>query len=1014
MESHSASSSAVLDYIFVMSTELVFLIFFALGFCLLQSRAQRGGKLGYKAKKRKVVEVDVDYWKTIEIEANAGHAQGVLATWRSAQAFPAPSIALRQVTQAYLQVSKETMVVELASHIALHRSSAYHIRAVGCILDTLARCGEVTVMERFWQKSRSAVHIIPSMHMYDVMLGGYAAVGQEEKVLNLMGMMQAESTKVSARGFSLIIKGFLKNNMADAALSQMQVMKENGYFVPPFAVPQVFRVAHPAKRTEQFLSALEALEVPLPPEGAAVLLEDCSKQQNMALARRVEAWARRSEVPLASGAYDPMLKLCAVTGDLHGLELFEEMSRAGANLGEGLCVGLLTRCADAKFLAFAEQIVKYVRTKQCMNVALYSGLMKVYAFCGMYDRACALYQELLDDGLEPDDIMYGCLMKFSVECGRTDLARELFEKAPKLEIQNYMSLIRAAGRDGDVDRAFAILDKLQTSDLSSDLAAYNCVLDVCVSLGMLDRAHDLVASMRKVRTLDVITWNTLLKGHCTQADLQGAKSVLREMRLDGHVPNDISYNCLINAAVSSGNLSEAWDFVATMEKTGLKIDHYTVSIMMKALKKGKDVQAVRRALSLLDRSGLNVYNDEVLLNTVLETCQRHREMKRLQAIVEGLPSSGLQLSVHTYGSLIKACSTLKRLKQCRDLWSEMVSVRSLQPNEITLGCMLDALVCNGHVDEALALLNEWKEKVTTNAVMYSTVIKGFAGLRQPEQALDLWRELRSTGGMMNTVIYNTVIDAQARVGNMEAVSMLLGCMSEDGCFPDAITNSTVVKGYCIKGDLERALEVFRHMQAEGMVKDAIIYNTLLDGCARFGRLDLAEDMLLDMSAHGITPSDFTLGIMVKLYGKKGKVSEANRAVQEWPGKYNIVVNPQVWTALMCAYINDSNIEQALEAFNQLRQSGHSGDAKAYASLIHGCVRLGHLQVGVEVVDQAYGLRPHTKRGLPQDQDLDPENLDALLRAVSLREGKDAAAEVVKRLINAKVPLNGKIRAAYCS
>ena len=34
-------------------------------------------------------------------------------------------------------------------------------------------------------------------------------------------------------------------------------------------------------------------------------------------------------------------------------------------------------------------------------------------------------------------------------------------EAPRLEIQNYMSLIRAAGRDGDIDRAFAILKKLQ-------------------------------------------------------------------------------------------------------------------------------------------------------------------------------------------------------------------------------------------------------------------------------------------------------------------------------------------------------------------------------------------------------------------------------------------------------------------------------------------------------------------------------------------------------------------------
>merc|ERR1719282_2234129 len=103
-----------------------------------------------------------------------------------------------------------------------------------------------------------------------------------------------------------------------------------------------------------------------------------------------------------------------------------------------------------------------------MTIAVYSALMKVYAYCGMYDRACNLYDQIRADGLEPDAMMYGCLMKFAVECGRTDLSRELSEKAPSLDIQNYMSLIRAAGRDRDIKRAFDVLNKLKEACVSID------------------------------------------------------------------------------------------------------------------------------------------------------------------------------------------------------------------------------------------------------------------------------------------------------------------------------------------------------------------------------------------------------------------------------------------------------------------------------------------------------------------------------------------------------------------
>merc|ERR1719456_627875 len=135
-----------------------------------------------------------------------------------------------------------------------------------------------------------------------------------------------------------------------------------------------------------------------------------------------------------------------------------------------------------------------------MSIAVYSALMKVYAYCNMYDKACDLYAQIRAVGLEPDSMMYGCLMKFSVECGRTELSRELFDAAPSLDIQNYMSLIKAAGRDKDIDRAFAVLQKLRDSGAKADIAAYNCLLDVCVSVGDMKRARALMEEMKHTVT----------------------------------------------------------------------------------------------------------------------------------------------------------------------------------------------------------------------------------------------------------------------------------------------------------------------------------------------------------------------------------------------------------------------------------------------------------------------------------------------------------------------------------
>jgi pentatricopeptide repeat protein len=376
-----------------------------------------------------------------------------------------------------------------------------------------------------------------------------------------------------------------------------------------------------------------------------------------------------------------------------------------------------------------------------------------------------------------------------------------------------MSLIRAAGRDRDVDRAFAVLDKLKESGVVADNAAYNCVLDACVLSGEMKRARGLLEDMKLNHCVDIITYNTILKGLCSLGDLKGAKELFQEMNLVGLQPNDVSFNCLINAAVSRGNFKDAWHTIDKMEKQGVPVDNYTVSIMMKALKKVSDARDVGKALSLLDRSGLDVCGDEVLLNTVLETCIRHKKVDRISRIITDFSRSGICASVHTYGSMIKACSTLRRVDQCKELWYTMTEQRGMAPNDIVLGCILDALVCNDCVDEAVQLFKHWKTKVPPNTVMYSTLIKGFATDHRAGQALQFWEEMHASNLSMNTVVYNALIDSQARVGAIDAVLRLLSGMERDGCKPDAITYSTIVKAYCIKGDLDKALQVFRDMHA---------------------------------------------------------------------------------------------------------------------------------------------------------------------------------------------------------
>ncbi|CEM21771.1 unnamed protein product [Vitrella brassicaformis CCMP3155] len=701
----------------------------------------------------------------------------------------------------------------------------------------------------------------------------------------------------------------------------------------------------------------------LPPESLSAILEFAFKKQDVALCKRAERIGRQHGTLMSYSSYDSLLKLYAVLGDgTRGTNIWKQMQKQGWEyLSEGTCVGVIALCAESQNLKLAEEVVSYLRSAHRMSLAVYSALMKVYAYAGSYGRACDLYESVLADGLEPDATMLGCLQKFAVECGRIDMARSLFAIS-KPDIQNYMSLIRSCGRERNVAKALDVMEQLKRSSLPVDTTAYNCVLDVCVTCEDLQAAQSVFAEMKGCKMVDVISYNTLLKGYCNTSNLDGAEHVLREMVFEAKIrPNDVSFNSMINAAVTNGRLDTAWRLIEEMERHGVKVDHYTCSIMMKALRTNTSRNVIDRTLELLDR--VNICEDEVLFNTLLDTCVRLKDYRRLNMAIAKFRASGMRPNVHTYGTLIKAYGHTQRVKEAWLLWEEMIKERNMEPNEITCGCMIDALVSNNHVDDAVALFKEMREanKMEPNTILYSTLIKGFAQNKQVERALSLYREMQAEKIPCNAVTFNSLIDACARVGAMDRAARLLEDMTSpahSSLSPDLITYSTIIKGYCVQGDLDEALNLFEAMRARGIQPDAILFNSLLDGCAKRQLPELCDKLLGDMRQYNIAPSNFTLTILIKLYGRTHQLDKAFEAVSVLPGLHHFEINTHVYTCLMSACIANRQYGRAISVYEEMLQSRVVPDGKTYETAIQAAIRAGDVHYAVKIIEDAHELNTH--------------------------------------------------------
>ncbi|CAK0893086.1 unnamed protein product [Prorocentrum cordatum] len=159
----------------------------------------------------------------------------------------------------------------------------------------------------------------------------------------------------------------------------------------------------------------------------------------------------------------------------------------------------------------------------------------------------------------------------------------------------------------------------------------------------------------------------------------------------------------------------------------------------------------------------------------------------------------------------------------------------------------------------------------------------------------------------------------------------------------------------------------------------------------------------DIEGYDLKPSNFTLSIVVKMWGKRRDLDRAFAAVREaLQGDQRRQVDSLVGACLVGACLHNRNPDRALEALSEIKaQPRLEGPcASTYSSLVCGLVRCGRLHKAVEIAEEAsLGGQSSAKAA-----GLTPEALQQLLRALQQQGlAGELGAPLAERLRAAGVP-----------
>jgi len=456
----------------------------------------------------------------------------------------------------------------------------------------------------------------------------------------------------------------------------------------------------------------------------------------------------------------------------------------------------------------------------------------------------------------------------ALRCERKDLVSKVV--VAMAENNRQQAMIKSLGAERRLQDATTVF----RACLEHNASLYNALLDACVECKDTDAAEQIMKEAVSNGKADVVTYNTLVKAHVRAGKLQRAHSTMEVMRREGMPPNRITFNELLDAAM--GDRPEgAWSVVEQMQACGLKPNHITCSILLKSVQPGAKSVNIERTMAVVD--DMEDEMDDVLLSSVVEACIRVGRADLLMPRLRKQRSSQrVQIrNAHTYGSIIRAYGFVKDLEGVWDTWREM-RMRRITPTSVTLGCMVEGLVSNGDPDSGYDLIQEiqadTKSRSVVNAVIYGTVLKGFAHQKKFGRVWSVYQEMIAEKMDFSIVTYNTLVDACARCGEVSRIPTLLEDMDQHNIEPNLITYSAILKGYCQDGKLDKAFELLASMRQTTKFKpDEIMFNSLLDGCARQGLWDRGLALMEEMKQAGIKPSNFTLSILVKLASRSKRL-----------------------------------------------------------------------------------------------------------------------------------------------
>ena len=299
------------------------------------------------------------------------------------------------------------------------------------------------------------------------------------------------------------------------------------------------------------------------------------------------------------------------------LELFERMQHDGVKPNLVVFLPVLNACSNLESLdrgmMVHDQIIKQYFES---DLAIANKLVDMYAKCGRVEEAEKVFRAMQ----YRDVISWGAIILGCAEHGHglsaLDLYEEMWQECVEPDKVIFLCVLKACGSTGAIKQGRQVHYQIMTSDFENDLEIGNTLVDMYAKLGTLMEA---TRAFDRLHSKDIVSWAAIMSGYARCGNLKVVSNCLQNMQTQGIKPHDGIFTSLLVACTHAGVLREGHRYFKMMvNEHGITptIEHYNCIIDLLGR-----VGHLKEATSLL--TTMPVSTDSIIWTSLLNSCRTH-------------------------------------------------------------------------------------------------------------------------------------------------------------------------------------------------------------------------------------------------------------------------------------------------------------------------------------------------------------------------------------------------------